>query len=62
VKFTYWEEDGWFLGYLNEFPDTWPQGRDLDDLKTHLLDLHKEFTSGGLQTDHEYHVDELVVT
>ncbi len=61
AKFTYWEEDGWFLGYLNEFPDTWTQGKDLEDLRVHLLDLYKEFTAGTLQPDHEYHVDELVV-
>jgi hypothetical protein len=61
VKFTYWEEDGWFLGYLNEFPDTWTQGTDLNDLKVHLLDLNKEFSTGGLQPEHEYHVGDLEV-
>jgi len=46
VKFTYWNEsDGMMLGYLNEYPDHWTQGHDLEDLKEHLKDLHKEFTS-----------------
>ena len=61
VKFTYWEEDGWFLGYLNDFPDTWTQGVDLADLKVHLLDLHKEFATGGLPPVHDYHTGELEV-
>ena len=44
--FTYWlESDGKFLGYLNEYPDHWTQGDDLDDLKTHLQDLHTEFST-----------------
>ncbi len=48
-KITYWQEpDGKFLGYLNEFPDHWTQGIDLDDLKEHLRDLFKEFSKGGL--------------
>jgi predicted RNase H-like HicB family nuclease len=49
IEFTYWtEEDGNFLGYLNEYPDHWSQGVDLEDLKEHLLDLHKEFSDGPI--------------
>ena len=36
------------FGYLNEFSDYWTQAEDLDDLKDHLRDLYKEFTSGAL--------------
>lgn len=36
---------GMFLGYLNEFPDHWTQGVDLEDLKENLADLYKIFTS-----------------
>ena len=61
VKFTYWQEDGWFLGYLNDFPETWTQGQDLEDLKAHLLDLHEEFSTGGLQPERDYRVGELEV-
>jgi hypothetical protein len=42
------ESDGTFLGYLNQYPDHWTQGRDLDDLKEHLLDLYQEFGKGDL--------------
>jgi hypothetical protein len=46
---TYWmESDGTFLGCLNQYPDHWTQGRDLDDLKEHLLDLYQEFGKGDL--------------
>lgn len=49
VQFTYWKEsDGMYLGYLNEYPDHWTQGEDLEDLKEHLKDLHKEFTTQEL--------------
>jgi len=44
--FTYWKEaDGKFLGYLNSDPDHWTQGETLPDLKDHLRDLHKTFSS-----------------
>jgi predicted RNase H-like HicB family nuclease len=46
TKFTYWQEDdGKFLGYLNDYPDHWTQGESLQDLKEHLRDLHETFTA-----------------
>ena len=45
VSFTYWlESDNTYLGYLNEYPDHWTQGTDLQDLKEHLIDLYNLFT------------------
>lgn len=44
AKVTYWREsDGTYLGYLNDYPDHWTQGEDLDDLKVHLRDLFELF-------------------
>ena len=49
IDFTYWkEEEGTVLGYLNEYPDHWTQGENLNDLKEHLIDLHREFSDGSL--------------
>jgi predicted RNase H-like HicB family nuclease len=49
TKFTYWlEDDGKFLGYLNDFPDHWTQGESLQDLKDHLRDLYETFSAGNL--------------
>ena len=45
AQFTYWKEsDGRFLGYLNDYPDHWTQGEDLNDLKDNLRDLFLTFT------------------
>jgi len=46
TKYTYWkEDDGKYLGYLNEYPDHWTQGETLEDLKIHLRDLHAMFAA-----------------
>ena len=46
TRFTYWKEsDGRYLGYLNDYPDHWTQGEDLEDLKEHLRDLFQMFSS-----------------
>jgi len=48
-QITYWKEtDGKFLGYLNDYPDHWTQGDNLEDLKSHLRDLYHEFTTHDL--------------
>ena len=49
ARFTYWlEDDGKYLGYLNEFPDHWTQGESLEDLKDHLRDLRELFSDEDL--------------
>ena len=47
-NFVYWEEDGAWIGYFQEYPDYWTQGDTLDDLKEHLKDLYHDLTSGQL--------------
>jgi hypothetical protein len=58
-KFVYWEDDGYFLGYFQEYPDYWTQGTTFDDLKAHLLDLYHDLTSGAVPGIRK--VDELAV-
>lgn len=48
VKFVYWEEDGAWLGYLQDYPDYWTQGETLDDLREHLRDIYDDVTNGDL--------------
>jgi predicted RNase H-like HicB family nuclease len=48
VKIVHWEEEGAWIGYLQEYPDYWTQGETLDDLKRHLRDLFRDVTSGSI--------------
>ena len=48
VSIVYWEEQGGWLGYLQEYPDYWTQGDTLDDLKEHLRDLYKDLNRGQI--------------
>jgi hypothetical protein len=49
TRYTYWKEsDGTYLGFLNEYPDHWTQGTDLEDLKEHLADLYRIFSDEDL--------------
>jgi len=46
IKYRYWQDDTFWLGYLEEFPDYMTQGTSLEELKENLADLYKELTSG----------------
>ncbi len=47
-QIVYWEEDGAWLGYLQDYPDYWTQGETLADLRDHLRDLYHELSSGRI--------------
>lgn len=49
TRITYWlEEDGRYLGFLNDWPDHWTQGEELDDLREQLRDLYETFSTERL--------------
>ncbi|MDR3325329.1 MAG: type II toxin-antitoxin system HicB family antitoxin [Spirochaetaceae bacterium] len=41
LKYTYWPEDGWFLGYFDDYPEHWTQGKTVEELEYMLIDLYK---------------------
>ena len=46
IGFTYWQDGGVWLGYLDQYPDYMTQGTSLEDLKEHLADLYTDLSSG----------------
>ncbi len=48
VRFIYWQDGKWWLGYLEEYPDYMTQGETLEELKENLKDLYKDLTSGEI--------------
>lgn len=48
TKIVHWEQDGTWLGYIQDYPDYWTQGESLEDLQDHLRDLYADLTSGVL--------------
>jgi len=40
MSFTYWKgESGMYLGFLNDYPDYWSEGADMDELRSNLLSI-----------------------
>jgi predicted RNase H-like HicB family nuclease len=47
-KYVYWRDEDTWLGYLEEVPDYWTQGKTEGELKENLIDIYKELTSGTI--------------
>ena len=48
TNFVYYQEDNFWVGWLEEFPDYHTQGTSLDELKENLRDIYKELSSGKI--------------
>lgn len=46
LKYSYWQDEEMWLGYLEEYPDYWTQGETIEELMENLRDLYQEFASG----------------
>ena len=52
TKYMYWQDQGQWLGYLQDYPDYWTQGESFEDLQVHLLDLYRDLTLGKPSLKH----------
>jgi len=46
LKYTFWQDGEFFLGYLNDYPDNHTQAYSKDDLIENLKDLLTDIESG----------------
>ena len=48
VKYTYWQDGEFFIGFLNEYPDYQTQGMSKEELVENLKDLIVDLESGQI--------------
>ena len=48
LKFVYYQAEGFWIGWLENYPDYRTQGVTLDELKENLKDVYQELTSGEI--------------
>jgi predicted RNase H-like HicB family nuclease len=44
IKFVYYQENDFWLGWLEEYPDYRTQGTSMDELKENLKDLYQDLS------------------
>ena len=42
IGYTFWRDDDFLVGCLDEYPDYWTQGVNERELRENLLDLYKD--------------------
>jgi len=48
MKYIYWQDEGMWLGYLEEYPDYRTQGESIEELEENLRDIFKELAGGHI--------------
>lgn len=48
IKYVYWQDEDMWLGYLEEYPDHWTQGKTIEELEENLRDIYQELASGNI--------------
>ncbi len=46
ISIVYKEENDWYIGHIQEYPDYESQGKTLDELKKNLLDIYNDIKQG----------------
>jgi predicted RNase H-like HicB family nuclease len=47
-KFVYYQEDAYWIGWMEEYPDYRTQGETVEELKDNLRDIYKNITTGEI--------------
>ncbi len=59
VRFVHWQEQGFWLGYLPDYPDYLTQAKTPEELRENLQDLYRDLTSGEIPGSRK--INELIV-
>ena len=49
LKYTYEMDGGFYVGYLDEYPEHPTQGESLEDFEENLLDIYSMIKAGALE-------------
>ena len=49
LAYTYWQNGGFYIGHLNEYPEYETQGKSLAELEAMLKSLYEDISSGELE-------------
>ena len=48
IKFTFWQDEDYFIGFLNDYPDYETQGKSREELESNLRSLLEDIESGEI--------------
>jgi len=48
VKIVYWQDEGMWIGHLQDYPDYMTQGKTMEELMENLKDIHTDITGNRI--------------
>ena len=53
IRYVYWQDGEFWLGYIEEYPDYVTQGMSLEELEINLHDLYKDLSGVEIPCVHK---------
>lgn len=60
-RMIYWQENDFWLGYIEEYPDYQTQGLTLEELKENVIDIYNDIKAGLVPNVKKAKVMEIVI-
>jgi len=48
IKIVYWQDEGMWIGHLQDYPDYMTQGKTMEELMENLKDIHTDITGNKI--------------
>jgi hypothetical protein len=61
LKYTFEIEDGFYIGYLDNYPEFPTQGEDMRDFEANLIDIYEMIQDGTLNAQQKHGVLEIAI-
>ena len=61
INIVYKEQEGWFVGHIQEYPDYESQGKTLEELRDNLIEIHKDITKGLVPDAEPFQILEVAI-
>lgn len=55
------EEEGWFVGHIQEYPDYESQGKTLEELRNNLMEIHDDIRKGLVPDARPFQILEVAI-
>ena len=61
INIVYKEENGWFVGHVQEYPDYESQGKTLEELRDNLLEIYDDIRKGLVPDAEPFRIMEVAI-
>ena len=61
INIVYKEENGWFVGHVQEYPDYESQGKSLGEMRDNLIEIYEDIRKGLVPDAEPFRILEVAI-